>query len=87
MSDKGDVQPLIEHLFRRESGRLTASLTRFFGSRHLELAEDVVQDTLLKAMHEWPFKGIPDDPVAWLHRVAKNGAIDKLRRDARGAPD
>ena len=78
------VQPLLDNLFRRESGRLTASLTRFFGSKHLELAEDVVQDTLLKAMHEWPFKGIPDDPVAWLHRVAKNGAIDKLRRDARG---
>lgn len=78
------VGPLVEHLFRRESGRLTAALTRFFGSAHLELAEDVVQDTLLKAMHEWPFKGVPDDPVAWLHRVAKNGAIDRLRRDARG---
>lgn len=80
-----EVGPLVESLFRRESGRLTAALTRFFGSAHLELAEDVVQDTLMKAMHEWPFKGIPDDPVAWLHRVAKNGAIDKLRRDARGA--
>ncbi len=79
-----EVRPLVENLFRRESGRLTASLTRFFGSKHLDLAEDVVGDTLLKAMQEWPFKGIPDDPVAWLHRVAKNGAIDKLRRDARG---
>ncbi len=78
------VRPLIEHLFRRESGKLTARLTRFFGTAHIELAEDVVQDTLLKAMHEWPFKGIPDDPVAWLHRVARNGAIDRLRRDARG---
>ena len=78
------VQPLIENLFRRESGRLTASLTRFFGSRHLELAEDVVQDTLIKAMREWPYKGIPDDPVAWLHRVARNGVVDKLRRDSRG---
>lgn len=76
---------MVEHLFRREAGKLTSALTRFFGSAHLELAEDVVQDTLMKAMHEWPFKGIPDDPVAWLHRVAKNGAIDKLRRDARGA--
>jgi len=79
-----NVRPLLENLFRRESGRLTASLTRFFGSNQLELAEDVVQDTLLKAMREWPFKGIPDDPAAWLHRVAKNGAIDRLRRDARG---
>ena len=63
---------------------MVASLTRFFGSRHLELAEDVVQDTLLKAMHEWPYKGIPDDPTAWLHRVARNGVIDRLRREARG---
>ncbi|MBP7513844.1 MAG: sigma-70 family RNA polymerase sigma factor [Flavobacteriales bacterium] len=78
------VGPLVENLFRRESGRLTAAITRFFGSAHLELAEDVVQDTLLKAMREWPFKGIPHDPVAWLHRVAKNGAIDRLRHDARG---
>lgn len=84
MTDQGNVGPLVEDLFRRESGRLTAMLTRFFGSAHLELAEDVVQDTLLKAMHEWPFKGIPDEPVAWLHRVARNGAIDRLRRDARG---
>ena len=75
----------MEHLFRRESGKLTAALTRFFGSAHLDLAEDVVQDTLLKAMHEWPFKGVPNDPVAWLHRVARNGAMDRLRRDARGA--
>lgn len=79
-----EVGPLVEHLFRRESGKLTAALTRFFGSAHLELAEDVVQDTLLKAMREWPFRGVPDDPVAWLHRVAKNGAIDRLRRDAKG---
>ena len=63
---------------------MVASLTRFFGSRHLELAEDVVQDTLLKAMHEWPYKGLPDDPAAWLHRVARNGVIDRLRRDSRG---
>lgn len=78
------VQPLVENLFRREAGKLTSALTRFFGSKHLELAEDVVQETLIKAMHEWPFKGIPDDPVAWLHRVARNGVIDRLRRDARG---
>lgn len=79
-----EVRPLVEDLFRRESGRLVASLTRFFGSAHLELAEDVVQDTLMKAMHEWPFKGVPDDPVAWLHRVARNGAIDSVRRGSRG---
>ncbi|QQR86046.1 MAG: hypothetical protein IPJ76_15775 [Flavobacteriales bacterium] len=79
-----DVQPLVENLFRREAGKLTSALTRFFGSNHLELAEDVVQETLIKAMREWPFKGVPDDPVAWLHRVACNGVINHLRREARG---
>lgn len=78
------VAPLVEHLFRHESGRMVAALTRSFGTRHIELAEDVVQDTLLKAMREWPFRGIPENPAAWLHRTARNGAIDRLRRDARG---
>ncbi|MEO8590579.1 MAG: sigma-70 family RNA polymerase sigma factor [Flavobacteriales bacterium] len=81
---ESNTNELADHLFRREAGKMVASLTRFFGSKHLELAEDVVQDTLLKAMQEWPFKGIPDNPEAWLHRVARNGVIDKLRRDARG---
>ena len=63
---------------------MVAALIRSFGTKHLEMAEDVVQDTLLKAMREWPFRGIPENPVAWLHRTARNGAIDRLRRDARG---
>ena len=71
----GGVQPLVENLFRWESGKFTVSLTRFFGSKHLEFAEDVVQEILIKAMHEWPFKGIPDHPVAWLHRAARNGEV------------
>lgn len=63
---------------------MVAALTRVFGSAHVEFAEDVVGDTLLKAMHEWPFHGVPDVPEAWLHRVARNLAIDRLRREARG---
>ena len=63
---------------------MVAALTRLFGPRHIELAEDVVQETLLKAMREWPFRGVPDEPAAWLHHVARNLAIDHLRRDARG---
>ena len=84
MIDRNDTHALADHLFRREAGRMVASLTRLFGSKHLELAEDVVQETLLKAMREWPFRGVPDQPAAWLHRVARNLAIDRLRRDARG---
>lgn len=73
---------LVDHLFRRHSAKIVATLTRVFGSRHLELAEDVVQDALLKALQQWPFKGIPENPAAWLTLVAKNRALDLLRRDA-----
>jgi RNA polymerase sigma factor (sigma-70 family) len=70
-----------EHLFRREAGRMIASLTRIFGVRNLDLAEDVVQDAFCRALDTWKLRGMPDDPSAWLQRVAKNRAIDALRRE------
>jgi RNA polymerase sigma factor (sigma-70 family) len=66
-------------LFRQESGRLVAHLTRFFGVRSLDLAEDVAQETLVAALRAWTH-GLPPDPAAWLFRVAKNRARDVLRR-------
>lgn len=75
-----DVGTLVEHLFRREYGRLVAILASRFGSAHLHLAEDVVQDALLKAMRAWTFGGIPENPTAWLLRVATNRALDHTRR-------
>ena len=77
-----DPEQLVDHLFRRHSAKIVATLTRVFGSRHLDLAEDVVQDALVKALQQWPFKGIPENPAAWLTLVAKNRALDLLRRDA-----
>ena len=77
-----DADSLIDHLFRHHSAKIVATLTRVFGSRHLDLAEDVVQDALLKALQQWPFKGVPESPAAWLTLVAKNRALDLLRRDA-----
>src|SRR5688572_6828318 len=77
-----DPEQLVDHLFRRHSARIVATLTRIFGSRHLDLAEDVVQDALLKALQQWPFKGVPENPAAWLTLVARNRALDLLRRDA-----
>lgn len=77
-----DTDLLVDHLFRRHSAKIVATLTRVFGSRHLDLAEDVVQDALLKALQQWPFKGIPENPAGWLTLVAKNRALDLLRRDA-----
>src|SRR5207302_393221 len=71
-----DVNRLVDHLFRREAGKMVATLTRSFGFHNLHLAEDVVQEALLKAMRTWPFDGVPSNPSAWLMRVAKNGALD-----------
>jgi RNA polymerase sigma-70 factor (ECF subfamily) len=73
---------LVDHLFRNRAGQMVAYLTRIFGPAHLELAEEVVQEALLKALQQWPFSGIPDNPGGWLFRVARNGALDALRRHA-----
>jgi RNA polymerase sigma-70 factor (ECF subfamily) len=72
---------LSEHLFRREAGRIKATLTRIFGFRNLELAEDVVQDAFCRAMELWKFVGVPENPTAWLMTTAKNRALDLLRRE------
>ena len=76
-----EVKPLLDHLFRRESGKLISVLTKTFGPHNLELAEDVVQDTLLKALEYWKFHGAPDNPSAWLFTVARNKALDVIRRE------
>src|ERR1700756_3992037 len=72
---------LEEHLFRREAGRITAALTRLFGMHNLELAEDVVQDAFCRALEVWKFRGVPENPAAWLMATAKNRALDVLRRE------
>ena len=72
---------LDEHLFRREAGRMVATLTRIFGVHNLALAEDVVQDAFCRALEVWKFRGVPDNPSAWLMATAKNRALDVLRRD------
>src|SRR5271165_364999 len=71
---------LEEHLFRREAGRMVAALTRVFGVHNLALAEDVAQDALCRALEVWKFRGVPDNPSAWLMATAKNRALDVLRR-------
>jgi RNA polymerase sigma factor (sigma-70 family) len=72
---------LDEHLFRRESGRMVAALTRIFGVHNLPLAEDVVQDAFCRALEVWKIRGIPDNPSAWLMTTAKNRALDIVRRE------
>jgi RNA polymerase sigma-70 factor (ECF subfamily) len=72
---------LLEHLFRREAGRIVSWLVGLLGSHHLQLAEDAAQESMLRAAQTWPFQGIPEKPEAWLFRVAHNHAISALRRD------
>jgi RNA polymerase sigma factor (sigma-70 family) len=72
---------LSEHLFRRESGRMVAALTRIFGVHNLALAEDVVQDAFCRALELWKVRGMPENPSAWLMATAKNRALDVVRRE------
>src|SRR5215813_12332455 len=72
---------LSEHLFRHEAGRMVATLARIFGTHNLALAEDVVQDAFCRALEVWKFRGIPENPPAWLMATAKNRALDVLRRE------
>ena len=72
-----------DHFFRHESGRLVALLVRRFGAARLELIEDAVQSALLSALTGWGTRGLPDNPSAWLSRVAQNRLIDQLRRVGR----
>lgn len=74
---------MIDGLFRESAGRMVSTLTRILGAQHLELAEECVQDALIRAMETWPFHGTPDNPQAWLIQTARNRAVDRLRRDQR----
>jgi RNA polymerase sigma-70 factor (ECF subfamily) len=77
------VPGLVDGVFRRSAGRIVALLTARLGPARLDLAEEAVQDALLKALQTWPHRGVPDNPEAWLMQVARNRALDLLRRDTR----
>jgi len=72
-----------DHFFRHEGARVVATLTAHLGTRQLQLAEDVVQEALLRALQTWSYRGVPDNPAAWLTQVAKNLALNALRREQR----
>jgi RNA polymerase sigma-70 factor, ECF subfamily len=74
----------VEHLFRHQSSRIVAHLARLLGPSHLELAEEAVQDAMLRALQLWTERGAPENPAAWLFRVAHNAAIDAIRRNRLG---
>ncbi|HEX7151285.1 MAG TPA: sigma-70 family RNA polymerase sigma factor [Thermoanaerobaculia bacterium] len=76
-----EVHGLVDHLFRHDAGQMVATLTRVFGPANLSLAEEVVQEALISALQHWSFHGVPENPTAWLFRVARNKALDQLRRE------
>jgi RNA polymerase sigma-70 factor (ECF subfamily) len=73
---------LIPHLFRTEHSKIVAVLCKFFGTDHIQAAEDVVSETFVQALETWPYKGVPENPTAWLYTVAKNKAKNQLIRKA-----
>jgi RNA polymerase sigma-70 factor (ECF subfamily) len=73
-------QELIPHLFRTEFRKITAVLCKQFGIEHIQVAEDIASDTFLAAFETWTYKGIPENPIAWLYAVAKNKARNQLKR-------
>jgi RNA polymerase sigma-70 factor (ECF subfamily) len=82
-ADSPRITQVAEHFFRQEGARLVATLTAHLGTHQLQLAEDVVQEALVRALKTWPYRGVPDNPAAWLTQAAKNLALDHLRREQR----
>lgn len=79
----GETSALVDHLFRHHGARLTAGIVSVFGLQNVQLAEDVVQESMIEALRTWPYRGVPDKPVAWLTQVAKNRALDIIRHNSQ----
>ena len=73
-----DIHQTIEHTFREESGRVLAALISYLND--FDLAEDAFQDAMIVALEKWPSDGLPSNPGAWITTIARNRAIDRIRR-------
>lgn len=71
---------LITQLFKTEYRKIISVLCKLFGIVHIEIAEDITNDTFLLASETWRLKGIPENPTAWLYTVAKNKTKDYFKR-------
>jgi RNA polymerase sigma factor (sigma-70 family) len=80
MTDPGPVRAALVRLLRDEGRRVLATLVRHTGD--LQLAEDAVQDAVLRALDTWPRTGVPPQPRAWLTLTARNRAVDLVRRES-----
>jgi RNA polymerase sigma-70 factor (ECF subfamily) len=86
MSAMTQADPLVDDLFRREAGKISAWLARLLGPGRLDLIEDALQEAFEAALARWPLDGAPERPAAWLAIAARNKAFDRLRRDTRLDP-
>lgn len=82
LSGKHFNNDLLSDLFRQEYLKMMAVLCRCFGLKHIEIAEDIIGETFLRAAENWAINGVPENPAAWLYTVAKNRAKDHLKRVA-----
>ncbi len=82
MSDTNiSISEEVEQLFKQEYGKLVSILTKTFGPSNIELAEDVVQEAMMEALNQWTEETIPNNPVGWIYKVARNKALNILNRD------
>lgn len=82
-TSKPQTMEVVEHFFRREHGKIVASFASKYGFDHIEIIEDSVQDAFIRAMQVWPYHRVPENPSAWIFKVANNQLIDKLRREKK----
>ncbi len=73
-------QALLTNLFKTEYRKIIAVLCKLFGIVHIEIAEDITNDTFLQASETWELSGIPENPTAWLYAVAKNKTKDFFKK-------
>ncbi|MFZ6011872.1 MAG: RNA polymerase sigma factor [Bacteroidota bacterium] len=71
----------LKHLFQQEFSKMVAVISKLFGLKHIEMAEDIVSETFLQAAETWGMKGLPENPTAWLYAVAKQKTLHQFRRN------
>jgi RNA polymerase sigma-70 factor (ECF subfamily) len=75
------IEDIINQIYRNDYSKLVSVLTHAFGIRNFDLAEDVVQESILEAMKIWNKKGIPQNSKAWIYKVAKNKAVNVVNKE------
>lgn len=81
MKASSEINKIVDHFFRHESGKMISVLTGIFGFNNLILAEDIVQDTIIEAISNWTYNGIPQNHAAWLYTVAKNKTLNAIKKE------